>query len=63
MSVNKKFGKKKKKLSELSNPESLDGSPIDSETRKQTIKARETRLIRKQSLPQWSHQFYYLINS
>ena len=48
MSVNTKFGKRTKFLSELSDPESLDGSPTDSETRKQEIKARETRLTRKQ---------------
>jgi hypothetical protein len=46
-----KFGKRTKSLSELSNPESLDGSPTESETRKQAIKARETRLTRKQSIP------------
>ena len=62
MSVNTKFGKRTKILSELSNPKSLDGSPIDSETRKQEIKARETRLTRKQSDPQWSHQFCFRIN-
>ena len=57
MSVNTKFGKRTKILSELSNPESLDGSPTDSETRKQAIKARETRLTRKQSVPQGSHHW------
>jgi hypothetical protein len=58
----KEFGKRTKSLSELSDPESLDGSPTDSETRKQAIKARETRLTRKQSVPQWSRQFCYWIN-
>ena len=62
MSVNTKFEKRMKILSELSNPESLDGSPTDLETRKQAIKERETRLTRKQSGPQWSHQFCYWIN-
>jgi hypothetical protein len=33
--------KKDSILSELSDPESLDGSPTDSETRKKAIKARE----------------------
>jgi hypothetical protein len=54
----KEFGKSKKSLSELSDPESLDGSPIDSKTRKQAIKARETRLTRKQSVPQYGRQFF-----
>jgi hypothetical protein len=63
MSVNTKFGKRTKILSELLDPESLDGSPTDSETRKQTIKARETRLTRKQSVPQWSRQFLLLDKS
>jgi hypothetical protein len=58
----KEFGKRTKSLSELSDPESLDGSPTDSETRKQAIKARETRLTRKQFVPQWSRQFCYWIN-
>jgi hypothetical protein len=49
-----KFGKRKKNLSEISDPESLDGSPIDSETKNQAIKAGETRLTRKKSVPQWS---------
>jgi hypothetical protein len=62
MFVDTKFGKRKKILSELSNPESRDGSPTDSETRTQAIKARETRLTRKQSVPQWSHQFCDWIN-
>jgi hypothetical protein len=57
-----KFGKRTKFLRELSDPESLDGSPTDSETRKQAIKARETRLTRKQFVPQWSHQFCYRTN-
>jgi hypothetical protein len=56
------FGKRTKNPSERSDPESLDGSPTNSETRKQTIKARETRLTRKSSDPQWSHQFCYWIN-
>ena len=46
-----KFGKRTKILSELPDPESLDGSPTNSETDKQAIKARETRLTRKQSVP------------
>jgi hypothetical protein len=54
MSVNTKFGKRTKNLRELSDPESLDRSLTDSETIKQAIKARETRLNRKQSVPQWS---------
>jgi hypothetical protein len=62
MPVNKQKFEKGLNLSELSDPESLDGSPTDSETRKQAIKARETRLTRKQSFPQWSHQFCYWIN-
>jgi hypothetical protein len=45
------FGKRTKNLSEISDPESLDGSPIDLETRNQGIKERETRLTRKQSIP------------
>jgi hypothetical protein len=32
MSINTKFGKREKILRELSDPESLDGSPTDSET-------------------------------
>jgi hypothetical protein len=39
-----KFGKRTKFLRELSDPESLDRSHTDSETIKQAIKARETRL-------------------
>jgi hypothetical protein len=62
MSVNTKFGKRTKILRELSDPESLDRSPTDSETIKQAIKARETRLIRKQFVPRWSRQFCYWIN-
>jgi hypothetical protein len=62
MSVNKKKIEKGLNLSELSDPESLDGSPTDSETRKQEIKARETRLTRKQFTPQWSRQFCYQTN-
>jgi hypothetical protein len=50
MPVNKQNFEKGLNLSELSEPESLDGSPTDSETRKQAIKARETRLTRKQSV-------------
>jgi hypothetical protein len=49
--VNKQKLGKGLNLSALSDPESLDGSPTDSETRKQAIKARETRLTRKQSVP------------
>jgi hypothetical protein len=45
-----KFGKRTKILSEPSDPESLDGSPTDSETINQAIKARKTRLTRKQSV-------------
>jgi hypothetical protein len=62
MFVNTKFGKRTKILSELSNPESLDESPTDSKTRKQAIKARETRLTRKNSVPQYGRQFCYWIN-
>jgi hypothetical protein len=62
MHVNKNFFEKGLNLSELSDPESLDGSPTDSETRKQEIKARETRLTRKQSVSQWSRQFFYWTN-
>jgi hypothetical protein len=51
MPVNKKKFEKGLNLSEISDPENLDGSPIDSRTRKQAIKARETRLTRKQSVP------------
>jgi hypothetical protein len=51
MPVNKQKFEKGLNLSELSDPESLDGSPTDSETKKQTIKARKTRLTRKQSVP------------
>jgi hypothetical protein len=51
MSVNTKFGKRTKIVSKPSNPESLDGSPTDLETRKQEIKERETRLTRKQFVP------------
>ena len=50
MPVNKKKFEKGLNLSELSDPESLDGSPTDSETRKQAIKERKTRLTRKQSV-------------
>jgi hypothetical protein len=57
-----KFGKRTKILSELLDRESLDGSPTDSETRKQAIKERGTRLTKKQSIPQWTHQFCYRIN-
>jgi hypothetical protein len=62
MPVNKQKFEKGLNLSELSDPESLDGSPTDSETRKQAIKVRETRLTRKQSVPQWSRQFCYRTN-
>ena len=62
MPVNNQKFEKGLNLSELSDPESLDGSPTDSETRKQAIKARETRLTRKQSIPQWSRQFFYWTN-
>jgi hypothetical protein len=62
MPVNKKKIEKGLNLSELLDPESLDGSPTDSETRKQEIKARETRLTRKQSVPQWSREFFYRTN-
>jgi hypothetical protein len=57
-----KNGKRKKKLSELSYRESLDGSPTKSETINQAIKARETRLTRKQTVPQYGRQFCYHIN-
>jgi hypothetical protein len=62
MPVNKQKFEKGLNLSELSDPESLDGSPIDSKTGKQAIKARETRLTRRQFAPQWSHQFCYRTN-
>jgi hypothetical protein len=62
MPVNKKKFEKGLNLSELSDLESLDGSPTDSKTRKQEIKARETRLTRKQFVPQWSRQFCYRTN-
>ena len=62
MPVNKQKFEKGLNLSELLDPESLDGSPTGSETRKQAIKSRETRLTRKQSVPQWSHQFCYRTN-
>jgi hypothetical protein len=51
MHVNKQKIEKGLNLSELSDPENLDGSPTDSETRKQEIKARETRLTGKNSFP------------
>jgi hypothetical protein len=48
MVVNKQnLEKRKTFLRELLDPKSLDGSPTDSETRKEAIKARETRLTRK----------------
>jgi hypothetical protein len=47
----KEFGKMTKSISELSDPESLDGSPTYSKTRKQAIKAKETRITRKQYVP------------
>jgi hypothetical protein len=59
MSVNKKFGRGQNFLRELSDPGSLDGSPTDSEAINQAIKARETRLTRKQYDPQWSRQFCF----
>jgi hypothetical protein len=59
MPVNKQKIEKGINLSELSDPKSLDGSLTDLETRKQAIKARETRLTRKQFSPQWNHQFCY----
>jgi hypothetical protein len=62
MPINKQKFEKGLNLSELSDPESLDGSPTDSETKKQAIKARETRLTRKQSVPQYGHQFCYRTN-
>jgi hypothetical protein len=49
-------------LSELLDLESLDGCPIESKTKKQAIKGRETRLTRKQSVPQYGLQFCYQIN-
>jgi hypothetical protein len=52
-----KFGKRTKNLSELSDPKSLDGSPTNSETINQAIKARETILTRKQSIPQYATFF------
>jgi hypothetical protein len=58
MPVNKQKFEKGLNLSELSDPESLDGSPTDSETRKQAIKARETRLTRKQSIPSGVTNFF-----
>jgi hypothetical protein len=51
MPINKKKIEKGLNLSELSDLESLDGSPTDSKIRKQAIKERETRLTRKQSDP------------
>jgi hypothetical protein len=54
-----KIGKKGKNLSELSDPEILDGSPTDSKTINQPIKERKTKLTRKQSIPQYGHQFCY----
>jgi hypothetical protein len=57
-----KIGKRTKKNCEFSDPESLDGSPTNSETINQSIKARETRITRKQSVPQYGHQFCYWIN-
>jgi hypothetical protein len=49
-------------LSELLDPKSLDGCPTDTETKKQAIKGRETRLTRKQFIPQLSRQFCYWTN-
>jgi hypothetical protein len=62
MPINKQKFEKGLNLSELSDPKSLDGSPTDLETRKQAIKAMETKLTRKKSVPQWSHQFCYRTN-
>jgi hypothetical protein len=62
MPVNKQKFETGLNLSELSDPESLDGSPTDSKTRKQEIKVRETRLTRKQYVPQWIRQFCYRTN-
>jgi hypothetical protein len=62
MPVNKQKFEKGLNLSEISDLESLDGSPTDSETRKQEIKARETRLTRKQYVPQYGRQFCYRTN-
>ena len=52
MPVNKQKFEEGLNLSELSDLESLDGSPTDSETINQEIKAMETRLTRKQTIPQ-----------
>ena len=60
--IKKFFGKSTKILSVLSDPESLDGSPTDLETINKEIKARETRLTRKQYVPQYGRQFFYRIN-
>jgi hypothetical protein len=49
--IKENFEKRTGNLSELLDPESLDGCPTDSETKKQVIKGRETRLTRKQSVP------------
>jgi hypothetical protein len=56
------FGKMTEILSELSDPESLDGFPTDSDTINQEIKEKETRLTRKQSISQYGCQFCYQIN-
>jgi hypothetical protein len=62
MPVNKQKFEKGLNLSELSDPERLDGSPTDLETRKQAIKERETILTRKQSHPHYGRQFCYRTN-
>jgi hypothetical protein len=63
MPVNKgKLEKREKILNELSDPESLDGSPTYSYTRTQTIKARKQGKLGKQYVPQWSRQFCYRVS-
>ena len=49
--IKENFEKRIGNLSEILDPESLDGCPTDSETIKQAIKGRETRLTRKQFVP------------
>jgi hypothetical protein len=56
--IKKKMEKGQKKNCEFSDPESLDGSPTDSEMINQSIKARETRITKKQSVPQYGRQFF-----
>jgi hypothetical protein len=58
MPVNKQKFEKGLNLSELSDPEGLDGSPTDLETRKKAIKSRETRLTRKQFVPSGVTNFF-----